>query len=47
MADFAIAERGKSRFKDFCLNLGILGKKAKVVCFEGRQYVENLIKVIL
>lgn len=46
MADFSIDEKDNPYFKDWCLNLCILGKQAKVARIEGREYVECLPEVI-
>lgn len=46
MADFSIAERDNPRFKDLCLNLCILGREARIVKIEGKEYVDGMPEVI-
>ena len=46
MADFSIADVDNPRFKDLCLNLCILGKRAKIARIEGREFIEQLPELV-
>lgn len=46
MADFSIADIDNPKFKDYCLNLCILGKSAIIDRIEGQSYVESMPEVI-
>lgn len=46
MADYSIAEKDNARFKHTYCHLFILGKQAKIVKFEGLDYLRNLPEVI-
>lgn len=46
MADFSIAEKDNPRFKDLCLNLCILGRSARILRMEGRDFVEQIPELI-
>lgn len=46
MADYSIAERDNACFKHIYCHLFILGKEAKIACFEGLDYLNQMPEVM-
>ena len=46
MADFSIADKDNARFAHTYCHLYILGKEAKIACFEGMDYLQRLPELI-